>query len=672
MSRLLIRWWAGCLAVVAVTVSLPVGEVGAAPGDPSQLTDSSTLIETVNHYRAASGLGPVVDNAGGQAGAVTHSCYMLRNQELTHTERPGASGFTVVGRQAGENGNVAMSSAVQTDRFFGELWLSGPYHALGLLRPGLRSVGVGRCDNETFPLWRSALTADLTDTDWSRQQVAAPVMFPGDGSTVSMNRFITEVPNPLAGCGWSTAGLPLIVSMPEPSLTAAASLTNSAGRPVETCVLTAGNDPNASGRAILGAANAVVVIPKDTLPDDRFTVSVSTETRNVSWSFTVDAVAGPTAEDVVVADAVLTGTKSGLVPVNPSRVVDTRAGVGGRRLAAGVEQRFQITGGAVPAGSAVALNVTVVGANADGWVSLWPCGPWTGSSTVNFGADDVVANHTIVPVDSRGGVCVKGSASVEVVVDVTGVFTTGKGAMFTALNPVRVADTRNSSPVRRPGPGEVVALNVAPAGVVAVKLSVTAVAPTVGTYVTVWPCDRPRPLASSVNVDAGAVRSNQVLVQVGAGGLVCFSSPTSVDLVVDKVGEFSAGGRAWFQPVVPFRLKDTRFAKQVELGVGFPDRLPGNIQVGVNMAGTRGLPAGSVAVESNVVVVDPVAAGWFSAWECGKPQPTVSMLNHGVGELVSNSGTLPLGRTGSFAGVACFRSLVETDLVIDVTGVWVY
>lgn len=661
-----------CLAVVAITVVIPVGEIFAAPTPVPPLTDSSTLIETVNHYRAGSGLGPVVENVGAQPGAVAHSCYMLRNQELTHTERPGASGYTSAGRQAGENGNVALSSAVQTDRFFGELWMSGPYHALGLLRPGLQSVGVGRCDNETFPLWRSALTADLTDTDWARQVPASPVMFPGNGATVAMNRFITEVPNPLAVCGWSSSGLPVIVSMPEAAMTATAAMTDSAGRQLEICVLTAGNDPNPSGRAILSAANAVVVIPKNVLADDRYAVSVSTESRNVGWSFTVDAVNTPDVSDVVVADAVLTGTKSGLVPINPVRVVDTRSGLGGRRLAAGVDQRFQITGGSVPTGSAVALNVTVVGASSDGWVSLWPCGPWPGSSTVNFQAGDVVANHTIVPVDSSGGVCVKGSTSVEVVVDVTGVFTVGKGALFTALNPVRVADTRTGSPARRPGPGEVVALNVSPPGVVAVKLSVTAVSPTVGSYVTVWPCDRPRPVASSVNVDAGAVRSNQVLVQVGAGGMVCFMSPTSVDLVVDKVGEFSAGGRAWFQPVVPFRLKDTRFARQVEMGVGFPDRLPGNIQVGVNMAGTRGLPAGSVAIESNVVVVDPVAAGWFSAWECGKPQPLVSMLNHGPQELVSNSGTLPLGRTGSFAGVACFRSLVETDLVIDVTGVWVY
>ena len=64
-------------------------------------------------------------------------------------------------------------------------------------------------------------------------------------------------------------------------------------------------------------------------------------------------------------------------------------------------------------------------------------------------------------------------------------------------------------------------VDVIPSGVAAVALNVTAVTPSAGGYMTVWPCDAPRPEASNLNFVAGAVVANGVIAPVGANGKVC-------------------------------------------------------------------------------------------------------------------------------------------------------
>src|SRR5829696_351107 len=95
----------------------------------------------------------------------------------------------------------------------------------------------------------------------------------------------------------------------------------------------------------------------------------------------------------VVAD--LMGTFAGgqeLKGEPPVRLVDTRTT--NAPLSAGVERRLRV---AAPAGAvAAALNVTVVGPAADGYVTAYPCGTSPLASTVNFRARDVVATATFV------------------------------------------------------------------------------------------------------------------------------------------------------------------------------------------------------------------------------------------------------------------------------------
>ena len=149
----------------------------------------------VNVYRAQSGLPPVSANPAWSSGAKNHSCWMLLNG-IAHDETPGTPGYTTDGDQAGNSGNVAVSSnASATPRSHIDLWMTGPFHAIGILRPSLQQAAFGICANaqNSATPWKSAATLDVVrGTNWSAPKPAAPVVFPGNGTTTSLTRFIAE------------------------------------------------------------------------------------------------------------------------------------------------------------------------------------------------------------------------------------------------------------------------------------------------------------------------------------------------------------------------------------------------------------------------------------------------------------------------------------------------
>ena len=143
-------------------------------------------------------------------------------------------------------------------------------------------------------------------------------------------------------------------------------------------------------------------------------------------------------------------TPSEFVPLSPSRILDTREGIGGNivPLTDDVTTEVQVAGrGGVPAAgaTAVVLNVTVDHPNSPGVLTLWPSGePRQLVSSVNFNPGDVVANMVTVKLGANGKVSLYNLKGwVPTVVDVVGYYTaapTGSGR-FTPLTPGRVLDT---------------------------------------------------------------------------------------------------------------------------------------------------------------------------------------------------------------------------------------
>jgi uncharacterized protein (DUF1501 family) len=247
------------------------------------------------------------------------------------------------------------------------------------------------------------------------------------------------------------------------------------------------------------------------------------------------------------------GSSVGMAPLVPARLLDTRDGTGGHPGALGPGQSLDLLvagqGGVSASPEAVALNVTVTGPTASSYLTLWPSGEDRPlASSVNMVAAQTVPNMVLARVGSNGMVSIyNNSGSTDVVVDVLGCFDSDARGRYVALTPNRVLDTRDGlgAPKAAVGqtPLEVTLLGkggVPSGGVSGVMLNVTAVAPTIGTYVTVYPGGSDRPTASNLNVTGGQVIPNMVLARVGPNGTVMmFNNGGVVDLVADVVGYFT-------------------------------------------------------------------------------------------------------------------------------------
>jgi hypothetical protein len=119
---------------------------------------------------------------------------------------------------------------------------------------------------------------------------------------------------------------------------------------------------------------------------------------------------------------------AGFEPIAPTRVADTRSGRCGVVLSAGETREVAVAGtGGVPGtgASAVAMNVTVTQPLTGGFLSAWPAGsPFPGTSSVNFGRSQTVANLVAVGIGTWGRVAIRnGSASsAHIIVDLMGWF----------------------------------------------------------------------------------------------------------------------------------------------------------------------------------------------------------------------------------------------------------
>lgn len=669
--------FAGALLVLAPL--LPSANASAEPSPPFIPIDAPWLT-TVNYFRQMSGQAPVSENPTLSAGAYQHSCYMLQN-DITHYEQPGKPGYTAAGELAGRSGNVAVSSVSGTRaRSHIELWMTGPFHAMGVLRRNLATVGFGKCDDPSTPRWRSGATLDILNGLGPRTSSPQPIVFPGNGATTSLDRFVVETPDPIELCGWPTRsssetpyGLPVFAMMPVAvGSGVTTSLTGPSG-PITTCTL---SQYNTSGSAsqILAFDNAIVAVPSVQLLPGTYTATAGSSTRTVSWSFTVDPAAA-TGVITPAPTASPTGPAVGFQAVAPARVVDTRDGFGATRLQAGVQKRIQVSGrGGIPDGAtAVSANFTVVSPDGAGFLTVWDCAATPPvASTVNFSQGETAPNAATTPLDANGGLCVSANVGLDLVIDVNGYYGAAGAGRYTPVAPTRLMDTREGlGGADRLEAGEFATLQVTglagiPSGVQAVSLNVTSVDPGRTGYVTAYACDTERPLVSNLNPQPGRVRPNLVVVPVSGDGQVCLFSQSPVELVVDVTGYFSTTSTNRFTSTTPFRMVDTRDLLRNEMNRG-----TGGLQLGarqvieIKIAGDRGVPVDAKAVSLNLTATNGAAPGFVTAWPCGD-RPHVSTANYGIGDAVSNGAQLPL----SAAGTLCIYALTPVHVVVDVNGWW--
>ena len=392
------------------------------------------------------------------------------------------------------------------------------------------------------------------------------------------------------------------------------------------------------------------------------------------------------------APAICSGfTQGEVLPPFPVRILDTRTGFTTNdgmfeslgALGAGATLNLTVSGrGGVPSSgvAAVAMNVTATDTTAAGFVTAWPAGSTRPlASNLNFVPAQTIPNLVISKIGTNGQVSLFNSAGkTDLIADVAWYFTTA--TQLTALNPARLLDTRPGFTTidgQFAGGGGVsgggqINLTVAgrgglPAsGIGAVVMNVTATQPTASGFVTVWPTNAARPVASNLNFVATQTIPNLVISAVSPAGQVSlFNSAGSTDLIADVMGWFPTASA--LTALVPARLLDTRAGKTTTDGkfAGVGALAPAN-SMQLTVVGRGGVPASGVgAVVLNVTATNTSAAGFITAWPTGNLRPVASNLNFVPGQTIPN---LVIAAVGSNGTVSLFNSAGSTDLVVDVVG----
>ena len=656
-------------AAASIVAVLFAGQVSSS-GVVSAAAPASWLT-TVNAYRAMSGLAPVTENTTWSAEGVAHSCYMLHNG-ISHDEVPGNPGYTTGGDTAGNSGNVAVSSSTAaTPRSHIDLWMTGPFHAIGILRPQLTTSGFGICADESASAWHSGATLDVLRG--INHQVAGPTdatVFPGRNATVALSRFVTESPNPLAFCGWTgSAGLPLIAMMPGTVTSATATLSGPAG-PVQTCVLH-GENTNGTAQSILRSDDAVVVVPREPLAPGTYTSTVNTTGGNVTWSFTIDPNAELQAPSIVLPDTAPASARSSFEPVAPYRYADSRVPYKVVRLLAGAPTTVDFGDSDHHRGQRQLHRRRPVRRRFPHGLQLLHCGPGRVDPELHRqrrsepGIRRPVTGQAVPVLPGRHRHHHRRQR----------VLPCGSAATRPGSSRRRTAAALRHSAGRHPRPrGWRSALDQSKASPAALPptptpwpLNLTVVAPSGYGFIRAYPCDQSGSSeVSNVNFEPLENRPNSAIIPTSASGTICVVSNAPTDLLVDIAGYFVAGSGFQYTPLVPVRLLDTR-SPYINLN---PDTVAPHSSparsCGSAVAGTRGIPSNARAVSVNVTAAGADGAGFVTVYPCGNV-PNVSNLNFSASTpAIANGALVPLTSDGD----VCLFTSNAVHLIVDINGVW--
>jgi hypothetical protein len=403
--------------------------------------------------------------------------------------------------------------------------------------------------------------------------------------------------------------------------------------------------------------------------------------------------------------------------VAPFRICDTRPPVGGiianqcdsgpapiGPLTQGAARPLVVGGGStgVPTSgvTAVVVNVTAINPSAGTVLTLYPdlqSQPKT--SNLNPGPGTVLANLVEVAVGSDGKIdIVNGVGTINVAIDIEGYVSStlsGTTGLYNATTPTRVCDTRtghgigaNQCTAKPVTPSTPLTFNVSapgspvPAsGVSAVVFNLTAIAPTANTVLTAAAGGSSQPTASNVNLVAGAVVPNRVVVPVPAHcvapncTVTIWNGVGSANVAVDINGWFTNDQGiqttgALFSGVAPSRICDTRQGNPNDVGCAKAPIAAGGI-LNIQVAGVGGVPAMSstpppVAVVANVTAVQATSGTYVTVYpgDATSP-PTTSDLNVAAGRTTTNLVVVALGADGT---INLFNAAGNVELIVDVLG----
>lgn len=249
---------------------------------------------------------PLAENAAWSDGDFKHSRYMVKNNYIGHDEVIGNPWYTPEGLLAAQNGNVMIGGdASATDQSAIDLWMTTPFHAVGLIDPKLATVGYGSYREANSGYQMGATLDVLRGLGLLPGSVTYPIKWPSDGKTVPLKSYNGgEIPDPLTSCtGYSTpTGLPIILQAgPGNVIPVVTGSSFAQGASLLThCVFDQTNYVNSNSsyqslvRSILAARSAVILIPRAPLtPGATYNASLTVNAQTYSWSFSVASTVSP-------------------------------------------------------------------------------------------------------------------------------------------------------------------------------------------------------------------------------------------------------------------------------------------------------------------------------------------------------------------------------------------
>ena len=241
--------------------------------------------------------------------------------------------------------------------------------------------------------------------------------------------------------------------------------------------------------------------------------------------------------------------------VESTRILDSRTPTApATGVAPGTSIRLPLPSGVATDATAIAINVTTIGGQQPGFLSVRPVG--MASTVTSFmstdGSGRPLASSVIAPVSSNGFV-ITTTAGGHVIVDLVGWFT-GPSAvdnaqgLFVAGAPSRLVDSRRDGSRVWPNGTLEVAVGLAAS---AIASNVTIDRADGHGFVTAYPAGTTLPIASTVNAsDVNDTIANFAITPISTRGSAYYSD-SGADLIVDVTGYFTGTPSKATLPVPP-------------------------------------------------------------------------------------------------------------------------
>jgi hypothetical protein len=382
---------------------------------------------------------------------------------------------------------------------------------------------------------------------------------------------------------------------------------------------------------------------------------------------------------------------SALIPVSPTRILDTRSSttISGP-IAFGTTIAVPITGAALASGgtipttgvTAAAISVTVTGGGATGYMTAYPdATPRPATSTVNCdSAGDAITNDAIIPVGGDGKIAIYngcGGSTTQVIIDVTGYFTstttaTGATTYTTLPDPVRLFYTGNGTGLPNSNPvaaGGTLSLKVTgdntngagipSSGVTALALNIGAIAPSGDNgFIAAYPDGlSSRPAESNISFTGGETYQDTVIIPVGSNGKIDIynGSAQPIDLVGDLSGYFttSTAGK-YYHALDGTRIIDTR--QTTSLAANATRSIADPVSV----------VADDPALVVNITVTGPASPGYLKAWPGDQSAPGTSIITFAASQTIAGLALISTTNQNSFNIANASAGI--TDVILDTDG----